>query len=244
MTAPYWLDPDLKTDFPDIDLALQEPDGLLAVGGDLSIERLYTAYKSGIFPWYSEGQPILWWSPDPRMVLYPDEIKISRSLLKKIRKKNFKITFDQDFSAVINACAEPRIKQQGTWILAEMRAAYSRLQKAGIAHSVECWLDDQLVGGLYGVAIGNVYFGESMFSRVSDASKIAFVYLASQLKRWKFTIIDCQVYSTHLESLGAKLIPRKQFKSLLDKNNMNSAETFTWCFDSDLTEFIISSGGS
>ena len=235
MTAPYWLNPLAKTDFPDIDLALQDPDGLLAIGGDLSIERLCTAYQSGIFPWYSEGQPILWWSPDPRMVLYPDEVKISRSLLKKIRKNIFTVTIDKAFAEVIRACAEPRVQQQETWILSEMQEAYIKLHKAGIAHSIECWQEDRLVGGLYGVAIGKVFFGESMFSRVSDASKVAFVYLARQLQQWEFKIIDCQVYSSHLESLGARLIPRKQFKAILQENIRETPRPINWTIDPGLT---------
>ena len=235
MTAPYWLNPGSSTDFPDIDLALRDPDGLLAVGGDLSLERLCSAYQSGIFPWYSEGQPILWWSPDPRMVLYPDEVKISRSLLKKIRKNTFSVTIDKAFPSVIRACAEPRVQQQDTWILSEMQEAYIQLHETGIAHSVECWQEDKLVGGLYGVAIGKVFFGESMFSRVSDASKVAFVYLAKQLKQWGFNIIDCQVYSSHLESLGARLIPRAQFKAILQDNSKEESRPTKWTIDPDLT---------
>lgn len=240
MSAPYWLDPDFKTDFPDIDLALQEPDGLLAVGGDLSIERLCTAYKSGIFPWYSAGQPILWWSPDPRMVLFPREVKISRSLLKKIRQNKFTMTFDQNFTEVIKACAAPRVQQQGTWIVSEMIDAYVRLHKSGIAHSVECWSEGQLVGGLYGIAMGKVFFGESMFSRKSDASKFAFVYLSKQLERWGFELIDCQVYSSHLESLGARLIPRPQFKKILQLNTSQLNEQVNWHFDTDLIDDMLS----
>ena len=213
MTAPYLLDINHKTLFPDVELALSEPDGLLAVGGDLSIERLVTAYQQGIFPWYSEGQPILWWSPDPRMILIPNEIKVSRSLAKIIRKQKFTITFDQDFESVIRSCSKPRLEkgmlQDETWILDDMIEAYINMHELGYAHSVECWLDNKLVGGLYGIAIGNVFFGESMFSKVSDASKTAFVFLSHQLEQWDYNLIDCQVYTSHLESLGAKLIPRK-----------------------------------
>lgn len=240
MPAPYLLDPVFKSEFPDIDLALQEPDGLLAVGGDLSVERLSTAYQSGIFPWYSDGQPILWWSPDPRMVLFPETVKISRSLLKKIRQKKFNVTFDQNFTDVIRACAEPRVQQHGTWIVSEMIDAYIRLHQSGIAHSIECWFDGKLVGGLYGVSMGKVFFGESMFSRMPDASKIAFVYLAKQLARWGFELIDCQVYSQHLESLGAKLIPRSEFKKILQQNISHLSEHVSWHFDAALTESIIS----
>ena len=191
MTAPYWLNPYDPTDFPDVSLALREPDGLLAVGGDLRIERLLAAYQRGIFPWYSGDQPILWWSPDPRSVLFPDKLHISRSLRKTLRKQLFTITFDTAFEEVIHACSEPRADGLGTWITDEMQQAYLRLHQSGYAHSVECWLNGKLVGGLYGVAMGKVFFGESMFSRVTDASKIAFVFLVRQLQRWQFEMIDC-----------------------------------------------------
>ena len=232
MTAPYLLDEIHKSIFPDVELALTEPDGLLAVGGDLSVERLIAAYQQGIFPWYSEGQPILWWSPDPRMVLEPKDIKVSRSLAKTIRKQEFKITFDKSFREVITACSESRLEkgqiQDETWILDEMIEAYVQLHEQGYAHSVECWQDEKLVGGLYGISIGKVFFGESMFSRVSDASKIAFVSLAKQLEKWDFNLIDCQVYTSHLESLGASMISRQQFISLLQKNTIHSFENKKW----------------
>ena len=242
MTAPYLLNKN-TTDFPDVELALREPDGLLAVGGDLSIERLLTAYQQGIFPWYSEGQPILWWSPDPRMILIPDEVKISRSLAKKIRKQHFKITFDTHFKDVIRACSEPRldkgITQNETWILDDMIEAYVRLHEAGYAHSVECWQDDSLVGGLYGIAIGNVFFGESMFSQVSDASKLAFVYLCKQLEQWGFKLIDCQVYTAHLESLGAKMISRKKFINLIKQYTIENNQPEKWQINSNITDYIV-----
>lgn len=227
MSAPYLLDNVHKTIFPDVKLALQDPDGLLAVGGDLSIERLVSAYQKGIFPWYSEDQPILWWSPDPRMVLEPKELKVSRSLAKKIRQQRYQVTFDQCFEDVIIECSKPRLEkgsvQSETWIIDEMIAAYINLHKAGFAHSVECWLDNKLVGGLYGIAIGQVFFGESMFSRVSDASKIAFATFTKQLQQWDFKLIDCQVYTSHLESLGAKMISRQKFINLLQQyTNTNS----------------------
>jgi len=232
MTAPYLLDDVHKSVFPDIELALTEPDGLLAVGGDLSVERLTAAYQQGIFPWYSEGQPILWWSPDPRMVLEPENIKISRSLAKTIRKNKFNLTFDKNFRDVITACSESRLEkgkqQDETWILDEMIEAYVKLHEAGYAHSVECWFEGKLVGGLYGVAIGKVFFGESMFSRISDASKIAFVTLAKQLEQWDFKLIDCQVYTSHLESLGANMITRKHFLTLLQQHAINSANNIKW----------------
>jgi len=235
MTAPYLLDNVHKTIFPSVELALTEPDGLLAVGGDLSIERLTAAYQQGIFPWYSEGQPILWWSPDPRMVLEPQDIKVSRSLAKTIRKKEFHVSFDQSFRDVITACSEARLEkgkiQDETWILDEMIEAYVDLHDTGYAHSVECWKGDQLVGGLYGVAIGKVFFGESMFSRVSNASKIAFVTLAQQLEQWNFKLIDCQVYTSHLESLGAGMISRQQFISLLHRYTNRPYEKHKWQSD-------------
>ena len=232
MTAPYLLDEIHKSIFPDVELALTEPDGLLAVGGDLSVERLIAAYQQGIFPWYSEGQPILWWSPDPRMVLEPKDIKVSRSLSKTIRKQEFKITFDKSFREVITSCSESRLEkgtiQDETWILDEMIEAYVQLHEQGYAHSVECWQNEKLVGGLYGIAIGKVFFGESMFSRVSDASKIAFVSLAKQLEKWSFNLIDCQVYTSHLESLGASMISRQRFITLLKENTIYSFENKKW----------------
>lgn len=237
MTAPYLLDSIHKNIFPNVELALTEPDGLLAVGGDLSVERLISAYQLGIFPWYSEGQPILWWSPDPRMILEPNEIKVSRSLAKKIRQKSFSVTFDQQFQNVIFECSKPRLEkgeiQKDTWILDEMIEAYIQLHEAGYAHSVECWQENKLVGGLYGVAIGNVFFGESMFSRASDASKVAFVALAKQLQLWDFKLIDCQVYTSHLESLGAKMIPRKEFIHLLNLHATPSHSNINWQLEND-----------
>ena len=216
--APYWIDPrDQDFRFPDVRLALNEPDGLLAIGGDLKPQRLIAAYRQGIFPWFNAGQPILWWSPNPRTVLFPEKLKISRSLRKTLRKQHFSITLDQAFAEVIEACSAPRNydKQPGTWITADMKQAYQRLHAQGIAHSAECWLDGQLVGGLYGVAIGRGFFGESMFSRQTDASKVAFVQLVQQLARWGFGLIDCQIHSRHLESLGAETISRDHFIDLL-----------------------------
>ena len=245
MTAPYLLDINHKKLFPDVELALREPDGLLALGGDLSPERLISAYQQGIFPWYSEGQPILWWSPDPRMVLNPAEIKISRSLAKIIRKQKFTISLDKDFENVIRSCSKPRLEkgqiQTETWILEEMIEAYSILHHQGYAHSVECWLDKKLVGGLYGIVIGKIFFGESMFSRVSDASKTAFVYLNKQLEQWGFQLVDCQVYTPHLESLGAKMIPRKEFINILNQNAIDQNTHAQWTIDADLNKKIISS---
>ncbi len=212
MTAPYWIDAGDPVDgFPDVALALREPDGLLAAGGDLSPARILAAYRQGIFPWYSEGQPILWWSPDPRAVLFPEQLKISRSLRKRLKKAPFEVTLDRAFAQVMAGCAAPRKGESGTWITQQMKQAYQQLHRAGVAHSVECWEGGVLVGGLYGIAIGRVFFGESMFSRCSDASKVALVHLVSVLRSRGFELIDCQVATAHLASLGAVSVPRIQF---------------------------------
>jgi len=209
---PYYLSPyQQECHFPDVTLALKEPDGLLAVGGNLTAETLLNAYRHGIFPWYSDGQPILWWSPDPRAVLFPKRLKISRSLRKRLRQGQFQVTMDRAFDSVIKRCATSRNDGLGTWITAEMQAAYRQMHHRGHAHSVEAWRDGRLVGGLYGIAIGQLFFGESMFSRETDASKVAFAHLVAQLKRWQFSLIDCQVGSPHLESLGAEEIERTRF---------------------------------
>ena len=227
--GPFWLDPkDTSYAFPPTRLALREPDGLLAVGGDLSPERLLAAYRKGIFPWYSEDQPILWWSPDPRAVLFPDELKLSRSLRKTLRKRPFEVTLDQAFTEVMEACAEPRADGLGTWITDEMLNAYTRLHQLGHAHSAECWADGELVGGLYGVALGGVFFGESMFARRTDASKVAFVHLVAQLRAWDFVLIDCQVGTVHLTSLGACAIPRSEFEGLLDQHCPGPGRAGPW----------------
>jgi leucyl/phenylalanyl-tRNA--protein transferase len=204
-----WLDED--TSFPPLERALRHPNGLLAAGGDLSPERLLSAYRSGIFPWYSEGDPILWWSPDPRMVLFPAEFKLTRSLRKTLRKAVFTVTADTAFAEVIEACRQPRKAQPGTWITEDMKRAYCALHDLGYAHSVETRLDDQLVGGLYGVALGRAFFGESMFSRATDASKVALATLVPQLERWGFGMIDCQMRTPLLAAFGAREIPRREF---------------------------------
>lgn len=192
------------------------PDGLLAFGGDLSVERLLLAYANGIFPWYSEGQPILWWSPDPRMVLFLDEFKCSKSLQRLLKKKLFRVTFDTAFQEVVNACSTaPRQGQDGTWITTEMRRAYCALHQEGYAHSVECWHEDTLAGGLYGVSLGRCFFGESMFSAVPNASKVALAILVEALKKWDFQFVDCQMETDHLRSLGARKAPRTKFLRLL-----------------------------
>ncbi len=209
-----WLQRD-ALDFPPLSKALREPNGLLAAGGDLSPERLIQAYRHGCFPWFQDGQPILWWSPDPRTVLIPDELHISRSLHKVLRQGHFRVSFAQAFDSVIRACAAPRSYAQDTWITPPMQQAYIELHKRGIAHSVEVWLDDKLVGGLYGLAMGRLFFGESMFSRADNASKVGFVTLVQQLKAWGFVLIDCQMPTQHLHSFGARAISRDNFAEYL-----------------------------
>jgi leucyl/phenylalanyl-tRNA--protein transferase len=195
---------------------LSEPNGLLCVGGDLSSKRLLLAYANGIFPWYSDDEPILWWSPDPRLVIYPGKIKISKSLKKKLKKNYFKITMDTAFKDVIHACADSRTqKNEETWLLEEMINAYIELYDQGFAHSVECWKGKELAGGLYGISLGRCFFGESMFSYISDASKVALVSLSDYLFNLDFDLIDCQVTSKHLISMGGLEIPRKEFLSIL-----------------------------
>lgn len=197
--------------FPPIEKALKSPNGLLCAGGDLSPRRLLDAYAHGIFPWFSEGDPILWWSPDPRMVLFPDELKVSRSLRKTVARGAYETRFDTAFRDVIDECAAPRDGQAGTWIVPEMIAAYSVLHDMGYVHSVESWRDGELVGGLYGMALGKVFFGESMFARAPDASKVALVKLVERLRERGFRLIDCQQATSHLASLGAREIPRREF---------------------------------
>jgi leucyl/phenylalanyl-tRNA--protein transferase len=207
-----WLHPGNPPDaFPPVETALTDPDGLLCAGGDLSPARLLAAYRRGIFPWFSEGQPILWWSPDPRTVLYPAEFKVSRSLGKTIRNRGFAVSVDRSFAEVMAHCADERLRPEGTWISPQMRAAYQRLHELGLAHSYETWDRDRLVGGLYGVALGSVFFGESMFSLERDASKVALAALVRAMVERNGRLIDCQVASAHLESLGARSIPRRQF---------------------------------
>jgi leucyl/phenylalanyl-tRNA--protein transferase len=201
--------------FPSPEDALDYPDGLLAAGGDLTHERLLEAYRQGIFPWYEHGQPLLWWSPDPRTILFPDQIKISRSLRRTLLRGHFQMTMDKDFSGVMRACAEPRKNQNGTWITEAILEAYGQLHAKGHAHSVECWHQGALAGGLYGVSIGQVFFGESMFSRMDDASKVCLIHLASRLRDWDYRLIDCQVHTGHLERLGAICLPRKEFVGML-----------------------------
>ncbi len=229
LTLP-WLDSTNLT-FPATKLALTEPNGLLAVGGDLSPQRLIEAYRHGIFPWYEHPQPIMWWTPNPRAVLFPSNIVISRSLKKRLRKAEYTVTCDQDFATVMNYCARiPRHGQDGTWIGADMLLAYRRLHEMGVAHSLEVWHEETLVGGLYGLAIGSVFYGESMFSLRSDASKVALVYLAQQLQEWGFAVIDCQVTNPHLLSMGAEEINRPQFDRILQQN-VDRNNTAKWSDD-------------
>jgi len=217
-----WLEPD-STAFPCTSQALAEPNGLLAAGGSLSVHCILSAYQRGIFPWFNEGEPILWWSPSPRTVIYPDQLHISRSLHKAIRKGGFSVSVNLDFDAVVAACAEPRRQQSGdTWISPDIQAAYNELHLQGYAHSVEVWQNNTLVGGIYGIALGHVFFGESMFSRMTNGSKIALVFIAEHLKQWHYRLIDCQVYNDHLARMGAVEIPRDIFERELAKSIINT----------------------
>ena len=222
-----WIESAL--DFPSVNTALAEPNGLLCVGADLAPQTIIAAYSRGIFPWFSDNQPILWWSPDPRMVLFPAEFKVSKSLAKTVNRKLFEIRFDSAFAEVISACAEPRQQGGSTWIVPEMQVAYVQLHALGVAHSIESWRDGKLVGGLYGLALGRMFFGESMFARETDASKVALVALVDKLKRDGFELIDCQQETGHLASFGARPVARDNFvqrlKELINSNQINSA----WC---------------
>jgi len=225
-TRIAWISPgDPPDTFPDVGRAMRDPDGLLAAGGDLSSPRLLAAYRLGIFPWFGAGQPILWWSPDPRCVLFPGNFHASRRLRRELRGSDAEIRFNTCFDAVVDACAEPRPGQDGTWIVPEMVAAYSRLHAEGWAHSIEVWQQDSLIGGLYGVVIGRVIFAESMFSRRSNASKYALYALSQFLKVRDFELIDCQVMSRHLTTLGADLLPRARFTDIL-RTACDPAERF------------------
>ena len=222
-----WLD-NLNPEFPPVEHALKEPDGLLCAGGNLSVDTLASAYRQGIFPWFSDDQPILWWSPDPRMMLTPETLRISKSMRKLLRQQRngerFRLTANQSFAEVIQACAEIRQKHEGTWITEDMQSAYIDLYRAGYAHSIEVWSDDSLVGGLYGVAMGRVFFGESMFSRESNTSKLALILL---LQTALFDVVDCQVHTHHLESLGAQLVSRKSFIERIQPLTSTSAGALT-----------------
>ena len=214
--------------FPEPDKALSVPEGLLAVGGCLSIRRLLNAYRHGIFPWNSCDEPILWWSPDPRMVLFPDKLTISQSLAKTMRQGRFTITTDKVFSEVILACAESRKGEAGTWITAEILQAYNQLYRSGYAHSAEAWHNGELAGGLYGVAIGRVFYGESMFFRQTGASKVAFATLVQRLAHWGYKLIDCQISTHHLRSFGAEEISRSKFSQLLRQYCNEAPDPMAW----------------
>lgn len=226
MTPLPWLDPEIPW-FPDPETALDDPDGLLALGGDLSVERLQMAYRQGIFPWYSAEQPLLWWSPNPRCVISPSQVHISRSLRRTLNSRRFRVTTDKAFADVIQYCGQAR--SEGTWITPEMQRAYVQLHRMGIAHSFEAWNPEgELVGGLYGVAQGSCFFGESMFARETNASKVVFVHCLRQLEAWNYAIMDCQVENPHLLSLGAELVPRREFLSILRENIDRPPEQRSW----------------
>jgi len=231
MTIP-WLG--LRDPFPPVEQALVEPNGLLAAGGDLSPERLLDAYSKGIFPWFNDEDPVLWWSPDPRMVLFPRELHVSRTLRRVIKSCKFRLTLDSAFTSVMEGCAGPRAKQSGTWITTDMLEAYARLAELGYAHSVEVWTENELSGGLYGVAFGRIFFGESMFSRRSNASKVALACLARQLERWDFELIDCQMSTEHLASLGAREISRSDFLQQVRRGVVRSSVPAPWRLDDGL----------
>ena len=233
-----WLNPTDPPDaFPDIDRALREPDGLLAAGGDLSEARLLTAYARGIFPWYDEGQPVLWWSPNPRCILRPEAFHLARRLRREIRSSAVVIRFNTAFDDVMRECAAPRAGQHGTWITADMMAAYSTLHAGGWAHSVEAWVDDELVGGIYGIGIGRMFFGESMFSRVDNASKMAMLALSRALRQRAVPLIDCQVASPHLFTIGAELMPRDEFRQIVESACRPRTRFDSWPGEYPVSEF-------
>ncbi len=227
-----WLEP--NDPFPPVATALTEPNGLLAAGADLTPARLLDAYRHGIFPWYSDDQPLLWWSPDPRMVLFPADLRLTHSLKKRLRRRDYEIRTDSSFEQVMRACAEPRYGQAGTWITSEMIAAYCDLHALGHAHSVETWINGELAGGLYGLAIGRMFYGESMFTRATDASKLAFAHLARQLERSGYGMIDCQMKTPHLASFGAREIPRVEFMRKLQELVNCQEPIGVWRLDHDL----------
>ncbi len=228
----HWLNPSLPDEpFPDTDSALDEPNGLLAIGGDLSTARLLRAYRNGVFPWYNPDEPILWWSPDPRTIFVPDQIYISRRLRRTLRRHDYAVTLDRSFRAIIDLCAAPRRRQHGTWLGENMRRAFRELHRLGYAHSIEVWREGKLIGGLYGLALGRAFFGESMFSRAPDGSKIALVHLARQLDKWGFRFIDGQVGSQHLYRMGAFDVPRTAFRETLRRALSFPPLPARWEFD-------------
>lgn len=231
----HWLDPrNPNQDFPPPQLAMRNPNGLLAIGGDLSAKRLVRAYSEGIFPWFNPDEPILWWCPDPRAVLVPCEFHASHSLAKRLRQAQFAVTTDHAFVDVLAACGGAREHSTGTWLSPAMQRAYVALHRRGCAHSVEVWIRGELVGGLYGVALGRIFFGESMFSHAPDTSKIALATLARQLQAWDYPLIDCQIASPHLASLGARPIPRHDFLSQVKKALAQGGQRGTWQLDADM----------
>ncbi|MBS0354417.1 MAG: leucyl/phenylalanyl-tRNA--protein transferase [Proteobacteria bacterium] len=217
-----------KPAFPSVTRALREPNGLLSAGGALTPEWLLTAYRHGIFPWFNDGEPILWWSPDPRMVVFPSQVRLTRSLRKTLRNAAYEVRLDHDFPAVIRACAAPRDPGGGTWITTEIQEAYIRMHELGYAHSVETYIDGELAGGLYGMALGRAFYGESMFSRRTDASKIAFAHLTRFLEQREFRVLDCQMTTSHLASLGGQEIPRATFVKLLDEATREGPPPERW----------------
>lgn len=214
--------------FPSVSRALRDPNGLLAAGGALTPEWLLTAYRHGIFPWFNDGEPILWWSPNPRMVVFPRQVRLTRSLRKTLRNADYEVRLDYDFPAVIRACAAPREPGGGTWITTEIQDAYIRMHELGYAHSVETYIDGKLAGGLYGMALGHAFYGESMFSRRTDASKIAFAHLTRFLEQREFRVLDCQMTTSHLASLGGQEISRATFVKLLDEATQEGPPPERW----------------
>jgi leucyl/phenylalanyl-tRNA--protein transferase len=231
----HWLDPrNPRQPFPDVSQAMRDPNGLLAIGGDLSATRLLSAYAQGIFPWYNPDEPILWWCPDPRAVLFPAQLHVSRSLARRLRKDDYAVTLNRAFPAVLEACAAPRARGRGTWLGAEMKQAYQDLHERGHAQSIEVWQRGELAGGLYGVSLGRAFYGESMFSRMDDGSKVALHWLCRQLREWDFELMDCQIASPHLATLGAVELSRHEFLARLRGAVAQPAPTGRWRFDIDV----------
>jgi leucyl/phenylalanyl-tRNA--protein transferase len=239
LAVPWIAADDHDSPFPDVERALTEPDGLLAIGGPLSPARLEQAYRYGIFPWFSPQQPVLWWAPSVRAIIPPGGMRLNRSLRKRLRQRRYTVTLDDDFASVIAGCAAPRRDAEGTWITPAMIQAYRALHDHGIAHSVEVWQSDELVGGLYGVSLGGAFFGESMFSRVSDASKIALAWLSAQIQRWGFDLIDCQMPTEHLERLGAQRMPRAAFSRALAATTAQPTRRGPWSVAPDLDPLAV-----
>ncbi|MBI2382944.1 MAG: leucyl/phenylalanyl-tRNA--protein transferase [Gammaproteobacteria bacterium] len=231
----HWLDPrNPRQPFPSAQLALRDPNGLLAIGGDLSVTRLIRAYSQGIFPWFNPDEPILWWCPDPRAILVPTEFHASRNLRRRLRADDYAVSLNRAFDDVLHSCGAPRLRSRGTWLGPEMKAAYAELHRHGFCQSVEVWRHGKLIGGLYGVSIGRAFFGESMFSRADDGSKIALYWLCRQLAAWRFEMIDCQISSAHLLSLGAVEWPRDRFLARLAQAVESGGRTGVWRFDLDV----------